>query len=53
VTPPFLSDDLAASIPGAQLHRIPGAGHISNIERPAEFNRVVLEFLEAIGRTGR
>src|SRR5262249_55030252 len=48
VTPPPLSADLAARIPGARLVRIPGAGHIANIERPLEFNRLVLEFLSAI-----
>jgi 3-oxoadipate enol-lactonase len=52
VTPPFLSDDLVAAIPGARLHHIAGAGHISNIERPEAFNRAVLEFLEGIDRTG-
>ena len=46
VTAPALSEDLAARIPGARLVRIPGAGHISNIERPREFNRAVLDFLE-------
>jgi len=35
----------AALIRGARLARIAGAGHISNMERPHEFNRVVLEFL--------
>ena len=50
VTPPPLSDDLAARIPGARAARIGGAGHISNIERPQEFNRIVLEFLESIDR---
>src|SRR5262249_52406684 len=39
VTPPPLSEDLAARIPGARLVRIAGAGHISNVERPSEFNR--------------
>jgi len=36
---------LAEGIRGARLIRIPGAGHISNMERPQEFNRAVLEFL--------
>jgi len=34
----------AAAIAGARLHIIPGAGHMSNLERPAEFNRAVREF---------
>jgi 3-oxoadipate enol-lactonase len=45
VTPPSLSEDLAAIIPEAKLETIPGAGHISNLERPAEFNRIVEEFI--------
>lgn len=47
-TPPFLSEELAAGIPGAELHRIAGAGHISNIEKPDEFNRAVIDFLAAV-----
>ena len=50
VTPPALSEDLAARIPGARLARIANCGHISNLEQPAEFNRTVLEFLTATGR---
>jgi pimeloyl-ACP methyl ester carboxylesterase len=38
-------EDIATRIRGARLVRIPGAGHISNMERPQEFNRAVLEFL--------
>jgi 3-oxoadipate enol-lactonase len=45
VTPPSLSEELAAIIPEAKLETIPGAGHISNLERPAEFNRIVEEFI--------
>ena len=47
VTPPLLSEDMAARIPGARLVRIAGAGHISNLERPEEFNRLVHEFLRS------
>jgi 3-oxoadipate enol-lactonase len=38
-------EEPAARIRGARLVRIAGAGHISNMERPQEFNRAVLEFL--------
>ena len=47
-TPPELSEELASLIPGAWLHRVPGAGHISNLERPAEFNRAIDEFIVAV-----
>ena len=45
VTPPDLSRALAKTIPGAGFETIPGAGHISNLERPAAFNAAVDEFL--------
>lgn len=35
------------AIPKAQLVVIPGAGHVSNLERPEEFNDAVREFLRA------
>lgn len=49
VTPAPLSEELSAGIAGAELVRIPGAGHISNFERPREFNAAVLGFLRAQG----
>jgi 3-oxoadipate enol-lactonase len=51
VTPPPLSSELAALIPGAKLATIPAAGHISNLERPAEFNSLVEAFIGASERT--
>jgi len=45
VTPPTLSRDLAAAIPGADLILIDGAGHLANIEKPAEFNAALDLFL--------
>jgi pimeloyl-ACP methyl ester carboxylesterase len=38
-------EHLATRIPGARLARIAGAAHLCNMERPQEFNRVLLEFL--------
>ncbi|MGW6564283.1 alpha/beta fold hydrolase [Streptomyces sp. NPDC054975] len=35
------------AIPDTELVVIPGAGHVSNLERPEEFNRVVRDFLRA------
>lgn len=45
VTPPALSIELAALIPSARLEIIAGAGHLSNLEKPDDFNRVVEAFL--------
>jgi len=39
---------LRDAIPGAKLAVIAGAGHVSNLERPAAFNDVVRRFLDAI-----
>ncbi|HZB69045.1 MAG TPA: alpha/beta fold hydrolase [Sphingomicrobium sp.] len=46
VTPPELSHELADIIPGAGLHELAGAGHLSNIERPGDFNMAVKAFIE-------
>ena len=48
LTPPWQSRKVADSIPGAQFHLFtgPGSSHALNLERPAEFAGVVLEFLE-------
>lgn len=46
IVPPGNSRNLAASIPGARLSIIEGAGHMVFIERAEEFNRAVVEFLE-------
>jgi pimeloyl-ACP methyl ester carboxylesterase len=35
-------------IRGSRLEVIAGAGHVSNIERPAEFNRALENFLRAL-----
>ena len=41
---------LATGIPGARRHVMPGLAHMLNMERPAEFNRLVLEFLAKVDR---
>jgi 3-oxoadipate enol-lactonase len=45
VTPPALSNELAALVPGALYVEIERAGHLSNLERPEDFNRAVEEFI--------
>lgn len=46
ITPPSLSEELKQLIPGAALIEILGAGHLSNLEQPAIFARVLLSFLK-------
>jgi 3-oxoadipate enol-lactonase len=36
---------IAAAVPGARLERIAGTAHLPSMERPAEFDRLVLGFL--------
>ncbi len=47
---PFLApcEYMAKKIPGARLVTIPDAGHASNIDQPAAFNRALLEFLDGL-----
>jgi len=48
-TPPALSQELHAMIAGSQLAMVPNAGHLTNLEQPAEFNRLVDEFIAPLG----
>jgi pimeloyl-ACP methyl ester carboxylesterase len=50
--PPEATTPMAAQIPGAQLAVIEGAGHLSNLEAPEEFNRRLREHVErSFGRS--
>jgi len=46
-TPPAMAREIAEAIPGARLEVIPDAAHLSNIEQPEIFNRLLLDFLKA------
>lgn len=45
ITPPALSEELAALIPSARLELIKAAGHLANAEQPAAFNAAIDRFL--------
>lgn len=45
VTPLPASEFLVRNIPGAALVKIPQAGHLTNIEKPQEFNAALRQFL--------
>jgi 3-oxoadipate enol-lactonase len=47
-TPPALSRELAAIVPGAMLAMIARAGHLTNLEQPARFNAIVDDFLQGL-----
>lgn len=45
ITPPELSEEIAAGMPNATLVTLPGAGHMANVDAPDRFNAAVLDFL--------
>jgi 3-oxoadipate enol-lactonase len=45
-TPPAMSEVIASTISGARLEIIPSASHLSCIEQPEIFNRLVTNFLK-------
>ena len=44
-SPLGVAEQMHAAIPTSELRVIPDAGHVSNMEKPEDFNRRVLEFL--------
>jgi pimeloyl-ACP methyl ester carboxylesterase len=46
VTPPAAAEEMHRAIGGSELVRIPGAGHLSNLERPDAFNAALAAFLD-------
>ncbi len=48
ITPPSDSEAMAEKIRGARLVRIEGASHLSNVERPEEFNRALVDFVDGL-----
>src|SRR5215510_7168964 len=47
LTPPVLSEEIAAGIAGARLVRVPDCGHLSTLERPEPVNSALVEWLRA------
>jgi 2-succinyl-6-hydroxy-2,4-cyclohexadiene-1-carboxylate synthase len=43
---------MAAAMPAAALRRVANAGHAAQLEQPAVFQQLVLEFLRAISENG-
>jgi pimeloyl-ACP methyl ester carboxylesterase len=46
-TPPELSDEMAAAIPGAKLVKLPDCGHLSTLERPEAVTAALVAWLNA------
>jgi 3-oxoadipate enol-lactonase len=47
-TPPAMAREIHDNAPGSKLVLIPQAAHISNMEKPAEFNRALEAFLSSL-----
>jgi pimeloyl-ACP methyl ester carboxylesterase len=47
LTPPADSEKMSAAIPGARLVTVPGAGHLTPMERPKAVSQVLEEFFAA------
>ena len=48
VTPVDLSNELVDLVPDARMQVIAGAGHLTNLERPGEFNAIVEGFITSV-----
>jgi pimeloyl-ACP methyl ester carboxylesterase len=49
-SPTSVAEQMLSSIPGGKLEIIAGAGHVSNLEAPAQFNKIVRDFCLSIGK---
>jgi len=47
-TPPAMAREIHDNAPGSKLVLIPDAAHLSNLEKPAEFNRALEDFLSSL-----
>lgn len=54
LVPPALGPQVCSALPDGRLLLLPGAGHVSQYDRPREFNAATLDFLagRAIEKTG-
>jgi pimeloyl-ACP methyl ester carboxylesterase len=48
LTPPADSQQIHEAVAGSTLVRIPGAGHLSNLEEPEAFGAAVQAFLDSM-----
>jgi pimeloyl-ACP methyl ester carboxylesterase len=48
LTPPAESVSMAKAVKGAKLVKVPGAGHLANIENPEAFNAALTAFVDGL-----
>jgi 3-oxoadipate enol-lactonase len=52
-TPPSASRAMQERVPGSEMHVVPAAAHMSNLENPEFFNRALLAFLDRVAAGSR
>ncbi len=50
LTPPVEAEKMVGLVKGARLVRIPGAGHLPNMEAPAAFDKALLDFANGLSK---
>jgi 3-oxoadipate enol-lactonase len=50
ITVPVQSERLHTSIANSEYHVIKKAGHLSNLEQPKEFNKLLLQFISVVNK---
>ena len=53
LTPPNVMEEMADKIPKSEFQVIPGAGHISPLEKPEVVNNIIKKFLVSIEKAGK
>jgi pimeloyl-ACP methyl ester carboxylesterase len=48
-----MGDELARALPRAERTIVPGAGHLPNLDNPAQYNERILSFIERSTGDGR
>jgi pimeloyl-ACP methyl ester carboxylesterase len=49
LTPPEVSQEIAAAVPQARLELVAGAGHMLTMEQPERVNALLLDWLQSLG----
>ena len=44
--PPPIIEAMHRSMPGSELVKVPGAGHSVYFEKPEDYNRILMDFLQ-------
>lgn len=52
LTPPDVARDMCRRIPEGKIRVLPGAGHLSSLERPGAFNEALRGYLRALRKEG-